>query len=253
MNYMILTKEDALSAKIEQKLRRKIKHTYDAVQPDYVIAVGGDGTILRAVHLYPAATIFGLHTGHLGFFANYTKEDLDLLIADINSNRFETEELDQLFCTIKTKEKELKMRALNEITIMLPRRTLILDVKIDDETLERFRGTGFCISTPFGSTAYNKSLHGAVVDPTLKAMQLTEIAGINSNAYRTLSSPLLLSSDRLIELRSEEAQTVFVTVDHESFEINAFEKIMIQYERKKVRMAYHYHPNFIKRIKRTFF
>lgn len=136
---------------------------------------------------------------------------------------------------------------------MLPRRTLILDVKIDDETLERFRGTGFCISTPFGSTAYNKSLHGAVVDPTLKAMQLTEIAGINSNAYRTLSSPLLLSSDRLIELRSEEAQTVFVTVDHESFEINAFEKIMIQYERKKVRMAYHYHPNFIKRIKRTFF
>ena len=71
MNYMILTKEDALSAKTEQKLRRKIKHTYDAVQPDYVIAVGGDGTILRAVHLYPAATIFGLHTGHLGFFANF--------------------------------------------------------------------------------------------------------------------------------------------------------------------------------------
>ena len=45
---------------------------------------------------------------------------------------------------------------------------------------ERFRGDGLCVSTPTGSTAYNKSLGGAVVHPTLDVLQLTEVSSINN-------------------------------------------------------------------------
>ncbi len=51
--------------------------------PELVIAVGGDGTIIKASHQYPNAVIFGVHTGHLGFYANYGVEDVEVLIDNI--------------------------------------------------------------------------------------------------------------------------------------------------------------------------
>lgn len=252
MKYMMISKEDSVSLELQKRILAEVKHTYSEVDPEIVIAIGGDGTILKAVHSYPNAIIFGLHTGHLGFFSNYSVEDFDVLISDINNGEYRIDFLDQLICQIETKQKNIIDFALNEMTIMMPPRTLILDVSIDDKELERFRGTGFCISTPFGSTAYNKSLHGAVVDPLFKSIQLTEIAGINSNAYRTLSSPLILSHKRKISLKAVEAQPVFITIDSISYQLEDFIKAEICYADHNVKMAYHDHPHFIHRIKRSF-
>ena len=58
-------------------------------------------------------------------------------------------------------------------------------------TFERFRGDGLCISTPSGSTAYNKALGGAIIHPSLKAIQLAEMASINNRVFRTIGSPLI--------------------------------------------------------------
>ena len=145
--------------------------------PDIVICVGGDGTILQASHKYPKAIIFGLHTGHLGFFANYNPDNVDELINDVNNGTYQMSDVSLLSCKIEEfNGNELTMNALNEITVISTSKTLILDVNIDDDYLETFRGTGLCVSTPSGSTAYNKSLHGAVVDHDLECMQLAEIA-----------------------------------------------------------------------------
>ena len=253
MSYCIVVRDDIDSHLIEKNIKEKVSLEYNNENPDIVVAIGGDGTIIKATHLYPSAIIFGVHTGHLGFYANYSKDEIDLLINDINSNSFEVEKLKKLTCEIEDFDgKVIHADALNEITVVTPPRTLILDVSIDNEFLERFRGTGLCISTPSGSTAYNKSLGGGVVDSTLDIMQLTEMAGINSNSYRTLSSPLILASNRRIELKSIGDVEVYITIDHLNYLINHFKSIVIYYDKKVVKMAYHNHENFLKRIKRTF-
>lgn len=253
MKYCIINRTDKKTFQIVDYIKSKINLTYDVSNPDIIIAVGGDGTIIKAAHLYPNAIIFGVHTGHLGFYAKYTTNEIEVLISDINNNEFNIEENDLLSCNIiDSKDEKKSFNALNEITILTPPRTLILDVYIDDEYFEKFRGTGLCISTPSGSTAYNKSLHGSIIDPLLNTIQLTEIAGINSNAYRTLSSPLVLSSKRRIKLDSLMPQDVFITVDNLSYNIKGFKNLEIYYANKHIKMAYHKKEGFLKRLNRTF-
>lgn len=252
MSYCIINKDDDFSSDLCNNLKSGIKEEYSTINPNLVIAVGGDGTILQATHLYPEAIIFGVHTGHLGFFANYGINDLDILIDNINNKSYKIDSLDMLSCDIYLDNKKLEVFALNEITIVSPPRTLRLDVYIDDEFFERFRGTGMCISTPSGSTAYNKSLHGSVVDPSIKCMQLTEIAGINSIAYKTLASPLILGYDRKITLKALNLQEVFITVDHLFYKLTNFKSMDILYKNKTIKMAYNNHESFLKRINRSF-
>ena len=156
MSYAFVIRDDEKSREIKDFLESKIKLNKNEINPKIVIAVGGDGTILTAVHKYPDAIIFGVHTGHLGFFANYDSDKLDILIDDINNNNYKVDYLDSLEASFSDSDGKNNAFAINEFTILSPGRTLRIDVYIDDEYFERFRGTGLAISTPFGSTAYNK-------------------------------------------------------------------------------------------------
>ncbi|MDV2687009.1 NAD(+) kinase, partial [Alkalihalophilus lindianensis] len=82
--------------------------------------------------------------------------------------------------------------ALNESTVKSLEGTLVIDVEIRGEHFERFRGDGLCVSTPSGSTAYNKALGGAIIHPSISAIQVAEMASINNKVFRTIGSPLIL-------------------------------------------------------------
>ncbi len=254
MTYITVVKSDSESRRVDEIIKNSLKIEQDSQNPDYVIAIGGDGTIIKASHKYPNAVIFGVHTGHLGFYANYHVDSIDELIEDINSNNFECHEIDILSCELITKNKNILLgNALNEITILTPLKALTMDVFIDGDYFETFKGTGLCVSTPFGSTAYNRSLNGAIVDTSLSAIQVTEIAGINSNAYRTLSSPLVLNSERILELRCKNyGDKVYITIDHEAKEVGSYVSIKIHQADYKVKMAYHRYEDQLRRIRRTF-
>lgn len=253
MFYSLIIKDDPISLDIANHISERIQLKKDDKNPDIVICVGGDGTILQAAHKFPNAIIFGLHTGHLGFFANYNPDNVDELIDDVNNGTYQMTDVSLLSCKIEEfNGNEVIMNALNEITVISPSKTLILDVNIDDDYLETFRGTGLCVSTPSGSTAYNKSLHGAVVDHDLECMQLAEIASINSNAYRTLGSPLVLSSKRRITLESNSPLELSISIDHLSYHLKEFKKIQFFFNEQSLKMGYHSPEGFIKRIARTF-
>ena len=144
--------------------------------------------------------------------------------------------------------------ALNEITLISAPRTLILDIFINDKELEEFRGTGICISTPSGSTAYNKSLGGAILDHDLDAFQITEIAGINSRFYETISSPFVLSSKHTITLKPGSLyKSIGLTADNFSVNLEKLEKVVLNYNKKTVRVAVDPNVDFLDRIKRSFF
>lgn len=253
MKYCIVNKNDSLSKELYFQIKEKIKLEYSEKNPDLVVAIGGDGTIIKTVHRYPKAIIFGVHTGHLGFLSNYTKENINTLIEDINGGKYKVEKLGCLECHIKDDKQDIVAYALNELTIIMPPRTLILDVLVDNNKLETFRGTGLCISTSYGSTAYNKSLHGAIVDPNIKSIQVTEIAGINSNAYRTLGSSLVLDSKRLIELRSLKPEDLYVTVDNLSYHLEKFNSAKICLKEEMIKFGCHsIEQNFLERMHKAF-
>lgn len=253
MKYSLLVREDKNSNNIAKEIKENLIHEYSDTNPDIVIAIGGDGTILQAFHKYPDAVVFGVHTGHLGFFANYNPDTVKQLIDDINNNKYKEDKIELLSCKIEEANgNTIYANALNEIAIVSPSRTLILDVKVDNEYLEKFRGTGLCVSTSSGSTAYNKSLHGAVVDHDLVCMQLAEIASINSNAYRSLGAPLVLSRKRKIILEANLALELTISIDNLSYNLNSFKRVEFFYNNKYIRMGYHDAEGFINRIARTF-
>jgi NAD+ kinase len=108
-----------------------------------------------------------------------------------------------------------------------------------------------CVSTAVGSTGYNKSLHGAVVLPSVEVFQMTEIASINSNLYHTLSSPLILSKNDVIKLTSEWNKELFITSDSMSLSFKDFKSLEIGLSDKKARLI-NRNIDYIDRIKKNF-
>lgn len=252
MKYYIISKNDFISKRVKQQIIKKLPYEYSSDHPDIVFSLGGDGTFLKAIHRFPEALFFGIHTGHLGFYSNYGIEDVSILLDDIIAKKYFENKLPLLTCKVYAKE-EMQFNALNEVTLICPPRTLILDVEINNVFLEEFRGTGVCISTPTGSTAYNKSLGGAILDHSLDAFQLTEIAGINSTYYETLSSPLIISKNNKISLSAGSIyKNVFLTVDNMSVNLVDFKKMDVTFANKYVRIASNKNILFIDRIKRSF-
>lgn len=252
-NYMIVHKYDEETLKTCEYIKSKIKLTYDEQKPNIVFTIGGDGTFIRACHKYPTATFFGIHTGHLGFYSNYGLDELDELIDMINNNRYQINRIPLLSVNVEA-DKEYNFTAINEMTLICPLRTLKLDVYINDLFFEHFRGTGICVSTPTGSTAYNKSLGGAIVDHNIKSMQITEIAGINSSTYETINSPLILGNDYYIELEVVgKYKNIFLTVDTLAIELFNFKKLRAYMGNYYVKVGINNKTNFISRIKRSFF
>lgn len=251
MKYTIFSrKQDEISLGIVKQIKSLIKLEYDEENPDIVITVGGDGTILRAVNKYidlvDKITFFGVKTGHLGFYTNFTVNDIVDLCEKINTNNFDCETHNLL----RWESNLNSGYAINEITITNPTATQIVDVYIDENIFETVRGTGLCISTTNGSTAYNKSLNGPVVDHSLNCIILTEIASINSNAYRSLNSPLVLSTNRRLELKSNNAK--FLTSDHLQFELDHDDYIKCYLSDKKIKFGKRCNTEFMDRIKKAF-
>lgn len=210
---------------------------FDQDNPDLVIFVGGDGTLLRAIHQFipynPDLKFVGLNSGSLGYCCDYKLEEIDQLFLDIINNNFYSESHYLIEANLGNK----KIIALNEIRIENPFHTLISDVSINDEFLETFRGNGLNISSNFGSAAYNKSLGGSVVLLEKDILQLTEIAPINNRIYSSLNSSLIVDGDKTISLRGDFSEAV-VGYDHLTIRENDVQEINIYISDIKVNILY---------------
>lgn len=215
--FSIIKKEDPLSNLRFNQLKNALEEQmeYDEDNPELVICIGGDGTIINAVHHYihqlDKTYFVGIHTGTLGFYTDYNEDEWEVLVHDILHSEWEVHNR----CLLRVECDKEHYYALNEMSLEESHCSLICDVYVNDEYLECFRGYGLCISTPSGSTALNRSLGGSIVAASIPSMQLTEIAGIHHNAYRSLRSSLVLDANSVVTLKPQMGRRMTLGVDHD--------------------------------------
>lgn len=261
MKYAIQSRNDDLSNQLMDEAIDYLKgfgFTYDNEEPDIVLSIGGDGTLLHAFHKYShrlkETSFVGIHTGHLGFYADWQPAEIEKLVITLARKEYDVIDYPLLDVTINYREDKESTRylALNESSVKSPEVTLVMDVELNGKHFERFRGDGLCMSTPSGSTAYNKALGGAIVHPSLSTMQLTEMASINNRVFRTIGSPLILPAHHTCVLKPVKGPDFMVTVDHLQLLHKDVKSIEYQVSKQKVRFARFRPFPFWHRVKNSF-
>ena len=228
---------------------------------DYVMTIGGDGTLLSAFHHFrhqiDAIQFIGIHTGHLGFYTDWQPYELDDLVEGLLKtpyDRIVSYPLLDIELTL-TNKKHLHLQALNEISIRTNFSTMISDVYVKHKFFETLRCDGICVATPTGSTGLNKSLGGAVIHPRLDAIQLTEIASLNNRVYRSLGSPLIIAPDEwlIIQPRGSNPEAkIMIQYDNQSIETTEIDQVKLQISKSRIRFANIRHTHFWDRVEASF-
>ena len=190
---------------------------------DFVISIGGDGTILRSANEIGELSIpiIGLNKGRLGFLANSPIEIIDSIIEKITNSNYRISERTIIQVEFEGKTKN----ALNEISISRKNTTslITIDTKLNDQYLNTYWADGLIISTPTGSTGYSLSCGGPIIMPDSKNLVLTPIAPHNLNAR-----PLVISDNKQIEISINGRENeYFVSADSQIFSVDINSKINI--------------------------
>lgn len=190
---------------------------------DFVISIGGDGTILRSANEIGELSIpiIGLNKGRLGFLANSPIEIIDSIIEKITNSNYRISERTIIQVEFEGKTKN----ALNEISISRKNTTslITIDTKLNDQYLNTYWADGLIISTPTGSTGYSLSCGGPIIMPDSKNLVITPIAPHNLNAR-----PLVISDNKQIEISINGRENeYFVSADSQIFSVNIDSKINI--------------------------
>ncbi|WP_335872206.1 NAD kinase [Bacillus sp. 2205SS5-2] len=239
---------------LAQKYNFNILDTPD--EANIIVSVGGDGTFLQAVRktgfredcLYAGIST----TGSLSMYCDFHLDDKQKMISAMTEENIEV----RRYPTIEVKiDDQTSFYCLNEFSLRSGIiKTFLIDVFIDNLHFETFRGDGMLIATPTGSTAYNKSLNGSVVDPMLPCMQVSEIASLNNNRYRTLGSPFILSDKRKLTLKVVQDGNDYPTMgmDNEALSIQHVHNIEVGLSGKIIKTVKLKDNSFWEKVKRTF-
>lgn len=189
----------------------------DDFTADFAISIGGDGTFLRTARWVGAKEIpiLGFNTGHLGFLAEESIISATRLIDTLAEGHYIIESRSLL--EVRAVEGNIRSSlsgwayALNEVAIIRQDTASMITVntKLDDMPVASYQGDGLIISTPTGSTAYNLSVGGPIIQPTAPCWVLSPIA-----PHSLTMRPLVVSDSHVIETAVESrADTYRLTLD----------------------------------------
>ena len=157
----------------------------------FIISLGGDGTLLKAVARF-SKPLIGVNLGKLGFLTYFQVEDLPLIKIALEEKKYYLDRREKL----RLWYKEKTYYALNDFYVNPVSGTALnITVKRKETLITHFYGDGIIISSPTGSTAYNLSAGGPIMHPRVKAFILTPICPHNLSAR-----PLVLPKGEVIEV-----------------------------------------------------
>ena len=178
--------EVILDEEIADKLKKQ-GMKIEEMDVDFLLCIGGDGTILRALHsLKSPIPVLGINMGAIGFLTEVQPENAVSTLTALLEG-FEVERRERLSVKIKG-EREKMPYAMNEVVVITPKpgKMLQFAIFVDDDELERLRADGVIFATSTGSTAYAMSAGGPIVDPEVNAAIIVPIAPFKLSARPTV-------------------------------------------------------------------
>ncbi len=176
-----------------------------------MIAIGGDGTILKASSYSSEYDIplLGINTGRLGFMASMESDETDNL-SRLISNDYTIEKRMMIDIKhIKPDGSYETSHALNDIAVSRSYSKLTdYDIYTDGVLVSSVRGDGVIFSTPTGSTAYALSAGGPILEPHTECIQFTPVC-----PHSLFSRTMIFSADRVLELKHYAEDSVYFSVD----------------------------------------
>ncbi len=170
---------------------------------DLLLAVGGDGTVLRAFHTQPSAPVLGINSGTLGFLTAGEEKEAGAIIEALFAGELFIEER----LVIESLFEGGSYLVVNEAVVKGATRMVHVDVSIDGAFIHTYRGDGVIVGTPTGSTSFLMSTGSPIVMPRVDCLVLN---GINEHRFSARS--IVLRGSSVVQLRVNPA-----TRDHEVF------------------------------------
>lgn len=218
---------------------------------DCAIVIGGDGSLIEVARvLQPGIPILGVNMGTLGYLTEVEVDDLEEAMEQIINEDYTTEERMMLQGTFENGNTSI---ALNDIVLTRKGHLRILhfNLYVNGELLNSYEADGMIISTPTGSTAYNLSAGGPIVEPTASSIVVTPIC---SHSLNTRSIVLSAEDEIIIEIgkrRHDQVEEVFIAFDGaDTVEMKTGEKIAICKSEKKTTMMHLSRVSFMERLRR---
>lgn len=186
--------------------KEKAESFSDADRPDAAIILGGDGTMLRAARDFVEEEIplLGVNLGSLGYLSEVESANVISALDKLLSGDYFIEERMMLEGSILRDGRIVAhTRALNDISVLksLPYRAINFDVYVNGQFLKNYGADGVIVSSPTGSTGYNLSAGGPIVEPCAELLVLTPVCPHTMN-----SRSIILAGEDEVMIEIKEAK-----------------------------------------------
>ncbi|MDD2715838.1 MAG: NAD(+)/NADH kinase [Candidatus Wallbacteria bacterium] len=180
---------------------------------DLAIVLGGDGTFLNVARAMALSDVplFGINVGRLGFLTEIDFRDVEERLSDVLAKRFQLQKRYFLKVTVYERETRKSFIAINDAVISRARhaRLIKIEIRLQDQVVESYRGDGVIFSSATGSTGYSLSAGGPVAYPEMRTIIVTPIA-----PHSLSCRPIVMPPGAVLSARAEEAQDdVLLTID----------------------------------------
>lgn len=230
-------KEDAvdIAGEIRATLTQQGAYVYTSPEEiaangvDFLISLGGDGTLLEAAREAApwGVPVLGVNMGRLGFLCEIEREEIWTALEHIQNGEFRIQERFMLNAVFSRENgEELNLNVLNDVVFMraFENALITLNVNISGEPIASYPADGLIVATPTGSTAYSISAGGPVISPDVQAILLTPLAPHSLSAR-----PMVFSENEEIEITLVRGQLCKVFFDGQHYvTLNQNEKLRIR-------------------------
>ncbi len=180
---------------------------------DLLIALGGDGTMLRAVHLSApqGVPVLGINFGHFGFLIEVQRETWRQCLPDLLAGRFWVEERMMLVTEHWRAGSRLgSWQTLNEAAVARGQivRPIVIDAQVDGAELACYVADGLLVATATGSTAYALAVGGPIMPPELRNMLIVPIA-----PHLSVDRAVILPEGAHVSLHIQTSHQAVLSVD----------------------------------------
>ena len=171
-------------------LARDLGFVLSEDRPEAVVVLGGDGTMLSAVHRFPGVPLLGLNLGSLGYLSGVEAPHFDEAIRALREGRYAVSTRTALAVRGRT--------ALNEVVVSrgVSGHAAVIELAVDDRPATSFFADGLVVATPTGSTAYSLAAGGPILMPDSRSLVITPIC-----PHALTSRPLVVCDASRLSVR----------------------------------------------------